>query len=83
MKAAAKTKKKKRKTFSVTLTESEGELLKAYCKQKGFTRPAALHRFATAALREFSITRPVPVAKNQLSLFDVSQVELFDESNVK
>ncbi|GEM_PF-872079 len=76
-----KTKPKKAKKISITLSEREGELLKSYARQFGITRPAAVKRIVHAALSQYKSTVSKTEPKNQLGLFDTLQVDIFNNTS--
>lgn len=76
-----KPKAKKPKKFSITLPEREGELLSLYAKEHKITRPAALRRMVREGLKAYkqSLSKRNIQPDNQLGLFDMVQIEMFDE----
>ncbi|MBQ0159916.1 MAG: hypothetical protein KBT28_04750 [Bacteroidales bacterium] len=76
-----KPKAKKTKRFSITLPEREGELLGLYAKEHKITRPAAIRRMVRESLKQYkqSLAKRDIQPDNQLGLFDMVQIEMFDE----
>lgn len=68
----------KRKKITFTLPEREGEVLSLYAKEKGISRPDAVRRMVRATLREYSSSLAKAEPRNQLGLFDVVQMEMFE-----
>lgn len=80
---ATKTKKTYSKTFSITLPEREGKLLKMYALDYGITRPEAIRRMVRVALREYKEAKGNIEPDNQLGLFDaVVQMDIFSNPEV-
>lgn len=72
-----KTKKTYKKTFSITLPEREGRLLKMYAQDYNITRPEALRRMVRDALRQYKEQKGNIEPDNQLGLFDCVQMDIF------
>ena len=71
--------KKKKITFS--LPEREGEVLSLYAKEKGISRPAAVRRLVRAELQQYATSLRHAEPKNQLGLFDVVQIDIFNSTS--
>lgn len=79
-----KTKKVKKKRFSLLLNERETAMLTRYARSNKCTRPVAVRRIVMAALREYARSPFDEVSKNQLNLFDVDhQTNLLDNISQK
>lgn len=74
---ATKPKKTYKRTFSITLPEREGRLLKMYADDHGVTRPEALRRMVREALRQYKEQKGNIQPDNQLGLFDCVQMDIF------
>ena len=70
----------KRHKISFTLPAREGELLKSYAKEHRVSRPVAVRRMVKAALKEYAQKRPAEEPRNQLGLFDVVQIDIFNST---
>ena len=75
-----KKKPAKKKKISFTLPEREGEVLSRYAKERGISRPDAVRRMVRTALREYSSTLAHAEPRNQLGLFDVVQIDIFNST---
>jgi len=71
----------KRKKISFTLPEREGEILSLYAKENGISRPAAVRRMVRAALQQYSSALRHAEPRNQLGLFDVVQIDIFNSTS--
>ena len=71
----------KRKKISFTLPEREGEILSLYAKENGISRPAAVRRMVRAALQQYSAALRHAEPRNQLGLFDVVQIDIFNSTS--
>ena len=75
------TKRNTRKKVSFALPEREGEMLALYAKEMGISRPAAVRRMVKRALRDHFQNRPQSQPENQLGLFDVLQIDIFNNTS--
>lgn len=71
----------KKKKISFALPEREGEMLARYAKEKGISRPAAVRRMVRTALQQYSSTIQHSEPQNQLGLFDVVQIDIFNSTS--
>lgn len=71
----------KRKKISFTLPEREGEILSLYAKENGISRPAAVRRMVRTALQQYSSALRHAEPRNQLGLFDVVQIDIFNSTS--
>lgn len=75
------TKKPNRKRITFSLPEREGEILNAYAKELGISRPVAVRRMVKTALRQYASSRSQDEPRNQLGLFDVLQIDIFNSTS--
>ena len=71
----------KKKKITFTLPEREGEVLSLYAKENGISRPAAVRRMVRAALHQYYSALSHAEPRNQLGLFDVVQIDIFNSTS--
>ncbi len=75
---AYKSKQKKSKKFSISLSLKEGEILNLYAKNHGLSRPAAIRKILKENLQPYAEQMAKMGPENQLGLFDTLQIDIFD-----
>lgn len=71
----------KKRKISFTLPEREGEMLTLYAKEKGISRPDAVRRMVRTALQQYASNLQHSEPRNQLGLFDVVQIDIFNSTS--
>ena len=72
------------KKFSIALPEREGELLNAYARDNGISRPEAIRRMVRQSLRQYKADMAATALgqpANQLNLFDSIQIDIFNNTS--
>lgn len=78
---ARKVAKKKRKRFSVSLSEKEGEMLQRYAKANGISRTIAIRHILRETLKDYDHAVATQQPSNQLGLFDSIQIDIFNNTS--
>ena len=71
-------KKNKPKKVVVTLSARDYAKLSAYSRSKNTSRPLAAKRLLHAKLAETDLNATPQNIKNQLSIFDIMQIDIFN-----
>ena len=76
-----RSKMRRLKKITITLSEKEGEWLSLYAQDLGITRPDVVRRLMREGLRQYKASRGGSVVpENQLELFDSIQVDIFNNT---
>ncbi len=77
-----RSKMRRARKITITLSEKEGEWLSLYAQEIGSTRPAVVRRLVREGLRQYKSMRGGHLEpKNQLDLFDAIQVDIFNNTS--
>lgn len=77
---AYKSKRPQSRKFSVSLSDKDGEILKLYAQKHGMTRPDAIRKILREHLRPYAEMVAKEGPENQLGLFDILQMDIFDNA---
>lgn len=76
-----RSKMRRLKKITITLSEKEGEWLSLYAQDMGISRPDVVRRLMREGLRQYKASRGGSVVpENQLELFDSIQVDIFNNT---
>ena len=76
-----RSKMRRLKKITITLSEKEGEWLSLYAQDLGISRPDVVRRLMREGLRQYKASRGGSVVpENQLELFDSIQVDIFNNT---
>ena len=76
-----RSKMRRLKKITITLSEKEGEWLSLYAQDLGISRPDVVRRLMREGLRQYKTSRGGSVVpENQLELFDSIQVDIFNNT---
>ena len=76
-----RSKMRRLKKITITLSEKEGEWLSLYAQDLGISRPDVVRRLMREGLRQYKASRGgTVVPENQLELFDSIQVDIFNNT---
>ena len=77
-----RSKMRRLKKITITLSEKEGEWLSLYAQDLGISRPDVVRRLMREGLRQYKASRGGSVVpENQLELFDSIQVDIFNNTS--